>query len=80
MYLAKSHLGHDTTAFSTQILLGIFAARAVLNDVPVLLLNHPNTLKGPEVFSLNSVSSLLIALKYVEFCLQWPVDKSDSEL
>ena len=26
-----------------------------------------NTLKDPEAFSLNFVSSLLIALKYVEF-------------
>ena len=28
-----------------------------------------NTLKGPEAFSLNSVSGLLIALKYVGFLL-----------
>ena len=28
-----------------------------------------NTLKGPEAFSLNSVSGLLIALKNVEFLL-----------
>ena len=28
-----------------------------------------NTLKGPEAFGPNSVSGLLIALKYVEFLL-----------
>ena len=28
-----------------------------------------NTLKGPKGFSLNSVSGLLVALKYVEFLL-----------
>ena len=44
-----------------------------------MLSNTVNTLKGPEVFSLNSVSSLLIALM-LNFCLQWPVDKCDSEL
>ena len=32
-----------------------------------MLSNTVNPLKGPEVFSLNSVSGLLIALKYVEF-------------
>ena len=45
VYLAKSHPGNKTTAFSTQILLGIFVARPVLTDVPVLLLvlllNYP---------------------------------------
>lgn len=36
--LGKSHLGHNTSGFSTQVFLRIFAALTVLNDVPVLLL------------------------------------------
>ena len=32
---------HKTTRFSTQILLGIFAAQAILTGVPLMLLNQP---------------------------------------
>ena len=36
-----SHLWAQNDEISTQILLGIFAVRAVSTNVPVLLLNHP---------------------------------------